>query len=740
METNPNIYNMTKYIKDNKLSDVIKISKFIQYEESYTIDIVIESIPYTMVTNFDNYCYFESEIINSDNINILFFDNVQNSYNNIIDKLKNISKNKETPKIIINDTFYLHQKINKKSKVFIDYNLLETHHKLHHKSNIKFDISKFPKELILTSHQIFQLIVNEIKSFNGNMTFNHYLEPMNNNICELKLVCFLDNKKMESNVMEIKINLESSLYPFIPPKLEIIKPYVKSQLFNSIVNLPILKLENWNSTISLEWLLLKIIEQIDPIINDYINVNTNVIDLNVLLMKLSLLTNQNNNELMLINIPIPKKMVENKDEKDKYWKSGTGYGYGSNATKSWDISTYIKEQEYKNLECKQLLKEISQVISDDHLDTIFTSFLPQYILNSVKSLTLLELDKNNNMYVEIINILNKMSKNKLFFENKKFINDLHNSFATLYNDLKSFFEINSQKNLNDLYLSFFCFAELINSNIKVETKINETITLDIKKEYENIMKPLQSNYYTIPDNHRFVDYKKQKPESKSIARMVSEISSLKSGLPLNWESSIWIRLSKNNINIFSFFISGPKDTPYENGIFEFHTAFPSNYPQSEPKVLLNTTGGGSIRFNPNLYNCGKVCLSLLGTWSGQESEKWNPKTSTFLQVLVSIQSLIFVESPFFNEPGYERDMHTEKGKKKSKEYNEPLQIGTIRWAINNMIKNPPDGMDDVIKLHFKMKKEEILERTNQWLSVISSVNKQSLENEINEMKQLFATL
>ena len=47
-----------------------------------------------------------------------------------------------------------------------------------------------------------------------------------------------------------------------------------------------------------------------------------------------------------------------------------------------------------------------------------------------------------------------------------------------------------------------------------------------------------------------------------------------------------------------------------------------------------------MRFNPNLYNCGKVCLSLLGTWSGPG---WDPKASTLLQVLVSIQSLIMVD-------------------------------------------------------------------------------------------------
>lgn len=64
------------------------------------------------------------------------------------------------------------------------------------------------------------------------------------------------------------------------------------------------------------------------------------------------------------------------------------------------------------------------------------------------------------------------------------------------------------------------------------------------------------------------------------------------------------------------------------------------------QVLLKTTGSGRVRFNPNLYNCGKVCLSLLGTWQGPG---WDPIRSTLLQVLVSIQSLIMVDDPYFNE-------------------------------------------------------------------------------------------
>jgi len=93
---------------------------------------------------------------------------------------------------------------------------------------------------------------------------------------------------------------------------------------------------------------------------------------------------------------------------------------------------------------------------------------------------------------------------------------------------------------------------------------------------------------------------------------------------------------------------------------------------------LQTTGNGSVRFNPNLYNCGKVCLSLLGTWPGGENEKWT-ENSTLLQVFVSIQSLILVEKPYFNEPGYESSMGTPTGKKSNDTYNEVIKVGTRKW-------------------------------------------------------------
>ena len=45
--------------------------------------------------------------------------------------------------------------------------------------------------------------------------------------------------------------------------------------------------------------------------------------------------------------------------------------------------------------------------------------------------------------------------------------------------------------------------------------------------------------------------------------------------------------------------------------------FTTDYPHSPPQVTY-WTNGDNIRFNPNLYKCGKVCVSLLNTWRGDQ--------------------------------------------------------------------------------------------------------------------------
>lgn len=195
-------------------------------------------------------------------------------------------------------------------------------------------------------------------------------------------------------------------------------------------------------------------------------------------------------------------------------------------------------------------------------------------------------------------------------------------------------------------------------------------------------------------------------------RISREVSTLRTSLPLSWGSGVFARVDENRHDVLSILILGPADTPYANGAFLFDFYFPSNYPTKPPLAIFKTTGGGTVRFNPNLYADGKVCLSLLGTWSGPG---WIPGTSTLLQVLISIQALILVEEPYFNEPGYENTMGTEVGKQASETYNFGIRSWTLRWGILDMINNPPYLFKDVLEAHFSLKKQDIIDQCSQWL-------------------------
>lgn len=64
-------------------------------------------------------------------------------------------------------------------------------------------------------------------------------------------------------------------------------------------------------------------------------------------------------------------------------------------------------------------------------------------------------------------------------------------------------------------------------------------------------------------------------------------------------------------------IVGPSNTPYEDGLFIFDVQLPNDYPASPPR--FHYLSYCADRLNPNLYEDGKVCVSLLGTWSGKVS-------------------------------------------------------------------------------------------------------------------------
>jgi ubiquitin-conjugating enzyme E2 O len=112
------------------------------------------------------------------------------------------------------------------------------------------------------------------------------------------------------------------------------------------------------------------------------------------------------------------------------------------------------------------------------------------------------------------------------------------------------------------------------------------------------------------------------------------------------------RTFEDRLDLLSIMIEGPQNTPYEGGLFFFDIQLSKEYPNTPP--LCHYISYCTDRLNPNLYEDGKVCVSLLGTWSGRGTEVWSSTNSTLLQVIVSIQGLILVDEPYFNEAGYEK--------------------------------------------------------------------------------------
>ena len=126
------------------------------------------------------------------------------------------------------------------------------------------------------------------------------------------------------------------------------------------------------------------------------------------------------------------------------------------------------------------------------------------------------------------------------------------------------------------------------------------------------------------------------------------------------------------------FMFGPKDTPYEFCPLEFSFSISDDYPFQPPTVLYRTNDG-KTRFHPNFYVDGKVCLSILGTYSGP---KW-ASSMNISTILLSIYSLL-THNPLSSEPAYETTILTNP---KNKEYADYVEYRLAKLFIEQYNNN-----------------------------------------------------
>ena len=125
---------------------------------------------------------------------------------------------------------------------------------------------------------------------------------------------------------------------------------------------------------------------------------------------------------------------------------------------------------------------------------------------------------------------------------------------------------------------------------------------------------------------------------------------------------------------------------------------------SAPPELKYLTNNGKTRFNPNLYRNGKVCISILNTWKG---EQWT-SCQTIRSVLLTLITL-FHNKPLLNEPGINENHRDFKN------YNDIIRYRNYETAILRVASQkllPAVFVDAfcIIKKHLTSNKKSILEK------------------------------
>jgi len=155
----------------------------------------------------------------------------------------------------------------------------------------------------------------------------------------------------------------------------------------------------------------------------------------------------------------------------------------------------------------------------------------------------------------------------------------------------------------------------------------------------------------------------------TIKRIIKDVKDINTNKEDFKKNGIFYKHDDENVLKGYILIIGPNNTPYQYGFYFFEILFSYDYPFTPPKVKY-FTNDGYTRFNPNLYINGKVCLSILNTWRG---EQWT-SCQTLRSILLTLVT-IFNNEPLTNEPGI-KNTH-----KDFENYNKIITYKNLHFSI-----------------------------------------------------------
>ncbi|KAL6193418.1 hypothetical protein ACLB2K_034502 [Fragaria x ananassa] len=177
---------------------------------------------------------------------------------------------------------------------------------------------------------------------------------------------------------------------------------------------------------------------------------------------------------------------------------------------------------------------------------------------------------------------------------------------------------------------------------------------------------------------------------------------LENGLP----DAIYVRAYETHVDLMRAAIVGAAGTPYHDALFVFDIKFPLDYPNRPPHVHYWSHG---LCPNPCLWANCRVWMSLLNTVliAGWAMGWWVPSQSTILQVLVSIQTLVLNDKPFFfNEIDY-KFVDKFFSIDTSIPRNIDFYMETCKSTVY-LLRHPPKNFEGIISEHYRCKAGDIL--------------------------------
>ena len=204
---------------------------------------------------------------------------------------------------------------------------------------------------------------------------------------------------------------------------------------------------------------------------------------------------------------------------------------------------------------------------------------------------------------------------------------------------------------------------------------------------------------------------------ETISRLLKDVKQILKN-PLTENGIYYIHDDTDMMKGYALII-GPSDTPYFGGNYFFELNYPADYPHSPPKVKY-WTNANNIRFNPNLYVCGKVCVSLLNTWRG---DQWT-SCQTISTVLLTLCTLL-CNDPLLNEPGVGR-AHNDMSS-----YNEIIEFANIDVAVCDIVEKKESVFMPFFENFYPFIKENFIKNYDKLLEIANKKNEEFKKTAVN---------